>query len=115
MAPLRHTARVVVVHALLVALATWGIAAAGMAPELALLLALNLVTAGWYLVDKAAARRAGPRTPEAALLLMTALMGGLGALVAIHLARHKTRKAAFRWGVPVLLVAQLALLVTWAP
>lgn len=115
MAPLRHIARVLATHALVVAGVTWGVAAGGVAREIALLVALNAVTAGWYLADKLAARSARSRTPEAALLLMAALFGGLGALLAIHLARHKTRKAAFRWGVPVLLVAQLALLVTWAP
>ena len=115
MAPLRHIARVLATHALVVAGVTWGVAATEVAREISLLAALNAVTSGWYLADKLAARSARSRIPEAALLLMAALFGGLGALLAIHLARHKTRKAAFRWGVPVLLVAQLALLVTWAP
>ena len=115
MAPLRHIARVLAAHALLVAGIAWGAAAAGLARELAVLVALNAVTAGWYLVDKLAARSARSRTPEAALLLMATLFGGLGALLAMHLARHKTRKVTFRWGVPILLVVQLGLLVTWAP
>jgi uncharacterized membrane protein YsdA (DUF1294 family) len=48
-------------------------------------------------------------------MTMAAAMGALGALLAMHLARHKTAKVAFRWGVPALLVAQLVLLATWKP
>lgn len=116
MVPLRHLGRVLALYAGLVAgCAVLLVRAGELEPELGVLVALNLVTFAAYLWDKRAARRAASRLPELALLFMAAALGGLGALLAMHLARHKTAKLAFRWGVPALLVAQLALLATWAP
>lgn len=59
-----------------------------------------------YAADKWAAKRAQRRTREATLLWLAALAGALGALVAMQLLRHKTRKTAFRLGVPALLLIQ---------
>lgn len=116
MVPLRHLGRVLALHAGIVAGCAVLLArAGGLEPELAALVALNLATFAAFLWDKRAARRAASRLPELALLLMAAALGALGALLAMHLARHKTAKVAFRWGVPALLLAQLALLATWAP
>ena len=54
-------------------------------------------------------RHARRRTPEATLLLLAALGGSPGALLAMHLFRHKTRHRKFTLGVPAILAAQLAL------
>jgi uncharacterized membrane protein YsdA (DUF1294 family) len=75
-----------------------------------LLAAYNLIVFLVYAWDKHRARRHGWRTPEATLLWLTALMGGAGALAGMYGLRHKTRKPRFAWGVPVMAIAQVALL-----
>jgi uncharacterized membrane protein YsdA (DUF1294 family) len=67
--------------------------------------AWNAVTWAVYRLDKARAGRAGRRISEHTLLLMAALAGSPGALIAVHAHRwrHKTRKASFV--VPLWLIA----------
>lgn len=62
-----------------------------------------------YALDKWKARRGRWRTPEATLLWLAAVGGGLGATLAIFLIRHKSRKPLFAFGVPLMLAAQAAL------
>ena len=62
--------------------------------------------------DKAAARRGALRTPETTLLALAVLVGSLGGLLGMLLFRHKTRKPAFRIGLPVILICHL-LLAGW--
>lgn len=59
-------------------------------------------------------RHARRRTPEATLLLLAALGGTLGALLAMHLFRHKTRHRKFTIGVPAMLVVQVAAAIGFA-
>lgn len=72
-------------------------------------LVVNLLTGAVYAYDKWRAARGGWRVRERTLLGLAALGGATGALVAMRTCRHKTRKPAFRWGVPALLVVQVAL------
>ncbi|KAF0677523.1 NAD transhydrogenase subunit beta [Profundibacterium mesophilum KAUST100406-0324] len=62
---------------------------------IAAIAALNLWAGLMMVIDKRAARRGRRRIPEARLLRLAALGGGAGALLAGHLARHKTRKQPF--------------------
>jgi uncharacterized membrane protein YsdA (DUF1294 family) len=62
-----------------------------------------------YVLDKWKARRRGWRISEATLLWLALLGGALGALLAMRIARHKTQKPAFAWGVPLMLAGQAAL------
>ena len=62
--------------------------------------------------DKSAARRGTRRTPETTLLALAVLGGSLGGLLGMLLFRHKTRKPAFRIGLPLILIVQL-LLAGW--
>ena len=78
----------------------------------AYLVAINLI---WFLAmasDKAAARQGKRRTPETALLALAVLGGSAGGVLGMALLRHKTRKPAFRIGLPLILICQL-LLAGW--
>ena len=60
-------------------------------------------------IDKRKAVRHRWRIPEATLLGLCLLGGALGGLAGMHLFHHKTRKARFFVGVPVMLALQLGL------
>jgi uncharacterized membrane protein YsdA (DUF1294 family) len=64
--------------------------------------------------DKRSALRGRRRVRERTLLRLCLLGGAPGGLAAMHLCRHKTRKAPFPWAVPLLCLAQLALVLTAA-
>lgn len=72
--------------------------------------AASLLTCLLFAVDKRRAIRGAWRIPEARLWLAAALGGATGGVVGMQLFRHKTRHAAFRWGMPVLAALQLGLL-----
>lgn len=55
-------------------------------------------------------KNARRRTPEATLLLLAALGGSIGALLAMHIFRHKTLNKKFTIGVPAILVAQVLII-----
>ena len=63
--------------------------------------------------DKRKAQKSKWRVPEATLFLFALLGGGLGATLGMHLFRHKTKHWYFRWGLPLILLVQVAL-VAWA-
>ena len=75
------------------------------------LAAVNLVTFTVYGVDKAKARRGAWRVPEKTLFLLPLLGGSVGALLGMQVFHHKTKHWYFVWGVPTILLAQLALAV----
>ncbi len=75
------------------------------------LLAVNLLTFATYGIDKYKARHARWRVREVSLLLLAALGGSIGALLGMHLFRHKTQHKKFRYGVPLILLAQAAVAV----
>lgn len=65
-------------------------------------------------LDKYRSRREGRRRiPEATLLLWCACLGGLGGWLGMQVFRHKTRHPRFSIGVPVMMLAQLALLALY--
>lgn len=72
------------------------------------LLAVNLLTFVIYGIDKYKARHNHWRVREASLLLLAALGGSVGALLAMRVFRHKTQHKKFRYGVPAILIIQLA-------
>ena len=72
---------------------------------------VNLIAFVAMGVDKRRARRHQWRIRERTLLLLAALGGSLGAWAGMAVFRHKTRHNRFRFGVPALLLAQLALAI----
>lgn len=75
------------------------------------LAAVNLVTFTVYGADKAKARRGAWRVPEKTLFLLPLLGGSVGALLGMLVFRHKTKHWYFVWGIPLILLAQIALAV----
>ena len=75
---------------------------------LAYLAAINLVTFFVYGVDKRKARKGQWRVPEKTLFLLPLLGGSLGGILGMKAFHHKTKHWYFRWGLPAILVLQLA-------
>lgn len=75
------------------------------------LIAINLVTFAVYGADKRRARRGAWRVPEKTLFLLPLLGGSVGALLGMRVFCHKTKHWYFVWGVPAILLAQMALAV----
>ena len=73
------------------------------------LAAVNVVTFTVYGIDKRKARRGAWRIPEKTLFLLPLLGGSVGALLGMKVFRHKTKHWYFVWGIPAILLAQLAL------
>ena len=69
---------------------------------------INIVVLVVYGGDKLFAKLGGWRVPEKVLLLFALLGGSVGALLAMQIFRHKTRHLKFRYGVPLILLLQIA-------
>ena len=83
-----------------------------MVVEIAAPLALvNIAAYLLFWLDKDAARRGLGRISERTLLLVATLGGGLGALLAQQILRHKTRKQPFRTQLFLIVLAEL--MVGW--
>lgn len=73
--------------------------------------AINLVTFFVYGIDKYRAKRGAWRIPEKTLFLLPILGGSIGAIAGMKLFHHKTKHWYFRYGLPLILLAQVALAV----
>ena len=60
-------------------------------------------------VDKWKAKRERWRVPEKTFFLVAILGGSLGAILGMYAFHHKTRHWYFKWGLPAILLAQIAL------
>lgn len=70
--------------------------------------AVNVVAFVVYGVDKYKAQKAKWRIRESTLLLLAAIGGSVGAWLGMKIWHHKTCHAKFRYGVPAILLIQLA-------
>ena len=75
------------------------------------LLIINALGFLLMLVDKWKAKHNRWRIPEATLMGVAALGGSVGSLIGMYTVRHKTRHIKFTLGIPVILVAQIALAI----
>ena len=74
------------------------------------LVIINVVTFFMFGIDKWKAKHAKWRIPEATLLGMTMIGGSIGAWLGMRIWHHKTLHKKFRYGVPLILIAQIALI-----
>lgn len=77
-----------------------------------LLFYLLLINAAGFLImllDKKKAQKGLWRIPENTLLTVALLGGSLGSLIGMKWFHHKTRKAKFSMGIPLILLLQLLL------
>ena len=72
---------------------------------------INLLTFIVYGADKHRARKGKWRVPEKTLFLLPLLGGSIGALLGMRVFHHKTKHWYFVWGIPAILLAQIALAV----
>jgi len=73
------------------------------------LMVINVATFLTYGIDKWKAKRAKWRIREAALLMLAVLGGSVGAWLGMKVWHHKTQHKKFKFGVPAIIVVQLAL------
>ncbi len=73
------------------------------------LIVANVVTFFMYGVDKWKAKRSKWRIREAALLLLAALGGSIGAWLGMKVWRHKTMHKKFKYGIPLIIILQVAI------
>ncbi|HJA31817.1 MAG TPA: DUF1294 domain-containing protein [Candidatus Eisenbergiella pullicola] len=59
-------------------------------------------------IDKSRARRKLWRIPESTLFFIALIGGSIGSLLGMYGFRHKTRHWYFVWGMPAILVLQVA-------
>ncbi len=75
------------------------------------LVVINVVTFFLYGIDKWKAKRAKWRIPESTLLGMAALGGSIGAWLGMNTWHHKTLHKKFKYGIPLIMSVQIALLI----
>ena len=73
------------------------------------LLAVNIATFFLYGIDKYKAKKNQWRISEATLLTMAAIGGSIGAWAGMRLWHHKTMHKKFKYGIPLIIIMQIAL------
>ena len=75
------------------------------------LLAVNIATFFLYGIDKYKAKKGRWRISEATLLMMAVIGGSIGAWAGMRLWHHKTMHKKFKYGIPIIIIIQVALAV----
>ena len=75
------------------------------------LLAVNSLTFLLYGIDKYKAKKGRWRISEVTLLSMAAIGGSIGAWAGMRTWHHKTMHKKFKYGIPVIIIMQIALVV----
>ena len=74
------------------------------------LIFINIVTFLVYGIDKWKAKQGSWRISEATLLILAVIGGTNGALLGMQVWRHKTMHKKCKYGLPLILLAQIALI-----
>ena len=75
------------------------------------LLAINIASFFLYGIDKYKAKKGKWRISEATLLMMAVIGGSIGAWAGMRLWHHKMMHKKFEYGIPVIIIFQVALAV----
>ena len=75
------------------------------------LLFINIITFMMYGIDKLKAKKGKWRISEATLLLIAVIGGSIGAWAGKRIWHHKTLHKKFRYGIPTIIIMQIALVV----
>ena len=73
------------------------------------LFAINIVSFFLYGIDKYKAKKNKWRISEATLLMIVVIGGSIGAWVGMRLWHHKTMHKKFKYGIPLIIIMQIAL------
>ena len=74
------------------------------------LIVITIVTFLVYGIDKWKAKQGSWRISEASLLILAVIGGSIGALFGMKVWHHKTMHKKFKYGLPMILLAQIALI-----
>ena len=74
------------------------------------LIVINVLTFLVYGIDKWKAKQGRWRISEATLLMLAVIGGSIGALLGMHVWHHKSMHKKFKYGLPLILLAQIALI-----
>ena len=75
-----------------------------------ILIGINVLTFLVYGIDKWRAVHGSWRISEASLLMLAVVGGSIGALLGMKVWHHKTMHKKFKYGLPFILLAQIALI-----
>lgn len=72
---------------------------------------INILTFAVFGIDKRKAVKGRFRISELTLFVLSLLGGSLGGFIAMHTFHHKTKKWYFKFGIPLILIAQVLLII----
>lgn len=75
------------------------------------LLCINVIGFLAMGIDKLKAQKGWWRIPEATLMTMCLLGGGIGTIAGMYIFRHKTKKMKFTIGMPTILIAEIVAVI----
>ena len=75
-----------------------------------ILIVINVLTFLVYGIDKWKAKQGSWRISEATLLILAVIGGSIGALLGMQVWHHKTMHKKFKYGLPLILLAQIAII-----
>jgi len=76
----------------------------------AYLVIINVIAFASMGIDKSKAKSHAYRIPELTLFILAIIGGSIGSILGMQIFRHKTKHWYFVWGMPLILMLQLALI-----